>query len=435
MLRRAIPRLYSTAIAPSPPPSAASTSKIDEMVDAAERRILSLFDRYGDLDYIGEPCSITEHCVQAANAAARAGETETAQLACLLHDVGHLAGLEAGHEPGMDGCGTPEHERVGAELLGALGLPDDVAFLTHRHVDAKRYLCATRPDYYGKLTDASKTTLKHQGGPMTQEEVASADADPRWPLVLRMRTYDEAGKDPDGKSCPSQFVPMLRAALRKSIAGQVQSEAEAEAEAAAEKRVYPLSLHASSYVLSSEQMRFWDEHGYLIVRGALPLDRFGPDQLSSMCDEASMLPSGRGYPWLVHHERCHATDGDVRICRVENFAKHHNEWGEIAFGLVRDIVSQAFREEALLFKDKINFKGPGGGKRESKHKAAADRHLFSFLPPSHTPRHECSLSLSLSPSLLCATRRLPSASGRDRIRDRRLSFTAHLRARRNRPSR
>ena len=406
------------------------------MVDAAERRILSLFDRYGDLDYIGEPCSITEHCVQAANAAARAGETETAQLACLLHDVGHLAGLEAGHEPGMDGCGTPEHERVGAELLGALGLPDDVAFLTHRHVDAKRYLCATRPDYYGKLTDASKTTLKHQGGPMTQEEVASADADPRWPLVLRMRTYDEAGKDPDGKSCPSQFVPMLRAALRKSIAGQlVEAEAEAEAEAAAEKRVYPLSLHASSYVLSSEQMRFWDEHGYLIVRGALPLDRFGPDQLSSMCDEASMLPSGRGYPWLVHHERCHATDGDVRICRVENFAKHHNEWGEIAFGFVRDIVSQAFREEALLFKDKINFKGPGGGKRESKHKAAADRHLFSFLPPSHTPRHECSLSLSLSPSLLCATRRLPSASGRDRIRDRRLSFTAHLRARRNRPSR
>ena len=29
--------------------------------------------------------------------------------------------------------------------------------------------------------------------------------------------------------------------------------------------------------------------------------------------------------------------------------------------MVKDLVSQAYREEAVLFKDKMNFKGPGGG--------------------------------------------------------------------------
>lgn len=153
-------RAFSSAVQHSEDVS--NSSQVDALVATAERRILTLFKSHGSSDYIGEPMTITEHSVQAANAAAKAGEDETAVLACLLHDVGHLAGLEAGHPPGMDGCGTPEHERIGADLLGALGLPEDISYLAHNHVEAKRYLCATQPDYYEKLTEASKTTLKHQ---------------------------------------------------------------------------------------------------------------------------------------------------------------------------------------------------------------------------------------------------------------------------------
>eukprot|EP00966_Prymnesium_polylepis_P292396 6752924-Prymnesium_polylepis.1 len=299
---------------------------------------MSLFDTFGSSDYIGEPMTITEHSVQTANAAAKAGEDATAVLACLLHDVGHLSGLEAGHPPGMDGCGTPEHERIGAEFLGSIGLPDDVAFLTHHHVSAKRYLCATDPTYYDKLTEASKTTLKHQGGPMTPAEVEAADADPRWPMVLRMRGYDEAGKDPAAAfTSPCDFAPMLRTALRESIGAQLDGGDGAP-------RAYPLSSHAPTYVLSEEQLRFWSEHGYLVVREALPA-RFDAAALSTMTDQAAHLPIAPCYPWLLHHERA-KTDGEVRICRVENFCKHHNAWGEIAMGLVQDVVSQAFGEPA-----------------------------------------------------------------------------------------
>ena len=73
---------------------------------------------------------------------------------------------------GMDGCGTEDHELVGAEFLGKLGFTDTVSYLARHHVNAKRYLCARTPGYMGKLTEASKITLKHQGGPMSEEEVS-----------------------------------------------------------------------------------------------------------------------------------------------------------------------------------------------------------------------------------------------------------------------
>ena len=86
-------------------------------------RVLDLFERYGNSEYtIGEPMTITEHSVQTAYAARDEGENEEAQLSCLLHDVGHLCGLEAHREPGMDGCGTEDHERGRSRVLGISGL-------------------------------------------------------------------------------------------------------------------------------------------------------------------------------------------------------------------------------------------------------------------------------------------------------------------------
>jgi len=148
---------------------------------------------------------------------------------------------------------------------------------------------------------------------------------------------------------------MLRCALRKSVTRQLEEAREAPPRS----RRFPLSAHAPGYTLSDEQMRFWDEHGYLIIKGALP-ERFDAAALDAMSNQAAALPVSPCYPWLLHHERS-KVDQEVRICRVENFCKHHNAWGEVAMGVVQDVVSQAFRARAVLFKDKINFKGPGGG--------------------------------------------------------------------------
>jgi gamma-butyrobetaine dioxygenase len=63
------------------------------------------------------------------------------------------------------------------------------------HIDAKRYLCATEPDYHDRLSTASRYTLTKQGGPMTNEEAARFLAHPYADDSLRLRRYeDEHGK-------------------------------------------------------------------------------------------------------------------------------------------------------------------------------------------------------------------------------------------------
>jgi hypothetical protein len=119
------------------------------------------------------------------------------------------------------------------------------------------------------------------------------------------------------------------------------------------------SPYAHSYVLSEEQLRFWDEQGYLVVKNALCKEQYTHAHLSLLAEEVAALPQGERYPWLVHHEE--GPNGEANICRVENFCKAHQTWGALSNGLLQDLVSQCFREPSVLFKDKLNFKGPGGG--------------------------------------------------------------------------
>jgi 2-amino-1-hydroxyethylphosphonate dioxygenase (glycine-forming) len=120
-------------------------------------------------------------------------------------------GLEAGYAPAMDGCGTVDHEGVGADFIRKLGLKENIAYLTQQHVSAKRYLCNRNKGYQEGLSEASKTTLKHQGGPMTDEEASKAESDPRWKHVLTMRYIDEAAKEPNMK------IPKMKDILRPLI--------------------------------------------------------------------------------------------------------------------------------------------------------------------------------------------------------------------------
>ena len=62
------------------------------------------------------------------------------------------------------------------------------------HVAAKRYLCATDPDYYARLSPASVHTLKLQGGPMSAAEVTAFEANPFHRDAVLLRLCDEQGK-------------------------------------------------------------------------------------------------------------------------------------------------------------------------------------------------------------------------------------------------
>jgi len=161
--------------------------------EKALKEIIDLFSEVGAADYIGEPVTQVEHSCQAAEFARRAGYSEAVRLAALFHDIGHLIGIKR-KLPQMGDVGTKDHELAGADYLRSLGFPENICLLVQKHVDAKRYLTFIKPDYYSKLSEASKKTLEYQGGRMDSVEASVFELNPLKPIILIMRTWDEKAK-------------------------------------------------------------------------------------------------------------------------------------------------------------------------------------------------------------------------------------------------
>jgi 2-amino-1-hydroxyethylphosphonate dioxygenase (glycine-forming) len=156
-------------------------------------QITALFAQSGDEAYFGEPVTQLEHALQCAQLAEQAGSDTDTILAALLHDIGHLLPADNGY---MDGYGTIDHERLGADYLRGLGFSEKTAQLIEHHVNAKRYLTFKNPNYFARLSEASLKTLEFQGGPMTAEEAADFEANPYMKGILQMRVWDEQAKIP-----------------------------------------------------------------------------------------------------------------------------------------------------------------------------------------------------------------------------------------------
>jgi len=158
--------------------------------------VFSLYRRFGDEDYIGEPVSQVEHMSQAAALAEAEGYDEEVVLAAFFHDIGHLC-AEDGEAQSMDGMGNVDHEKLGADYLLERGFSKRVANLVQGHVIAKRYLTYKYPEYYSKLSVASKATLEFQGGVMNAEEADAFEANPDAELIIRLRYWDDLAKETD----------------------------------------------------------------------------------------------------------------------------------------------------------------------------------------------------------------------------------------------
>jgi len=109
-------------------------------------------------------------------------------------------------------------------------------------------------------------------------------------------------------------------------------------------------------VLSDEQLQSFKDDGFLIARGAFSADEVA--LISGWSDEMLARPEESGKHW-VYHEESLKGDGADLVCRMENIAPFHAGFAELTEAL-RAPVGQLLGEEAVLFKEKINFKMPGG---------------------------------------------------------------------------
>ena len=174
-----------------------------------------IFHRRGGEEYLGEPVTMAQHMLQGATFAEQQGLGEDIIVAALLHDIGHFTSEFGTYR--TDDTQDRHHEEAGAQVLAAF-FPTLVTDCVRHHVAAKRYLCATRPSYFDRLSAASVHTLNLQGGPMSADEVVAFETNPNLAEIIQVRYLDEAGKVADMITPDyAHFAPMVQRVVDRHL--------------------------------------------------------------------------------------------------------------------------------------------------------------------------------------------------------------------------
>lgn len=300
-------------------------------------KIINLYKQFGNSEYLGECVSKTTHMIQAATAANNNNELDYLVLACLLHDIGHFLDVD-----NMNGLGVIEHGKLGADFLRNLGMDYKVCSLVENHVKAKKYLVSKYDDYYNKLSDASKQTLEYQGGKMTQNEMEIFEAEPNFELSLKVRKYDDIGKD-IGMNIPSlnSYYDLIYKYLNPSI------------------KKYKNDLQ---------------QNGFLLLK-----NYFNPEEISQIISFKKQLEDLREEKgkWMIYYEE---KNEENLKSRIENFTNYHPNIKTFLDENIMPLLNNICEDKMTLFKDKINWKLPNGNgfKPHQDHPAWDDFNVSRF---------------------------------------------------------
>jgi len=145
--------------------------------------------------YIGEKVTISEHMIQTAMIAEKVKSSNSLICSCLLHDYGHfiLENPDKLVRKKIDG----KHEDIGYEYLKKFFKKEVVEPIKY-HVLAKRYL-AKKKKYFNSLSEASKISLKLQGGVLNKKESKEFEKKDFFKQTIKLRKFDEVAKRTDMK--------------------------------------------------------------------------------------------------------------------------------------------------------------------------------------------------------------------------------------------
>jgi len=163
--------------------SATAEQKVDALFNYMEERGQSFYD---------EVVTQLEHALQCAALAQQNGASHTLITGALLHDIGHFILDEHNADQAFLAMDL-NHEEIGAQYMEPF-FPDAVTTPIRLHVPAKRYLCATDASYHDGLSEASKRSLKVQGGAMSDVEREAFEQIPHFQDALTLRRWDDLAK-------------------------------------------------------------------------------------------------------------------------------------------------------------------------------------------------------------------------------------------------
>ena len=140
--------------------------------------------------YIGEKVTMTEHMIQTAMLAEKNNCSSNLVCSSLLHDYGHFILKNPDDLVKIEKDGR--HEDLGYEFLKKYFLKDVVEPIKY-HVKAKKYLSRSKK-YYQALSEASKVSLKLQGGIMNNNEAKEFENNEFFENSIKLRKFDEGAK-------------------------------------------------------------------------------------------------------------------------------------------------------------------------------------------------------------------------------------------------
>ena len=140
--------------------------------------------------YIGEKVTITEHMIQTAMLAEKNNCSSSLICSSLLHDYGHFILENPDDLVNKEKDG--KHEDLGYEFLKKYFVKDVVGPIKY-HVKAKKYL-ARNKKYYQIFSEASKVSLKLQGGIMNDKEAKEFEGNEFFECSIKLRKFDEEAK-------------------------------------------------------------------------------------------------------------------------------------------------------------------------------------------------------------------------------------------------
>lgn len=113
-----------------------------------------------------------------------------------------------------------------------------------------------------------------------------------------------------------------------------------------------------AYSLTKEQVQSYHIDGFLLIK-----DFFSADEhrtLRAYCDEFQNWAQEKGR-WMQYYEPNTVT-GESQLCRTENFTPFHSGMSSYVKSLrLMQVLKELHGEEYVLFKEKVNYKLPGGG--------------------------------------------------------------------------
>lgn len=161
-------------------------------INLVVEKINYYYKTFGQSTY-EEACTQQSHGEQCGTFALLQGLDMEVAIAAFLHDIGHFIAEEQEHSD-FNAFGFAKHSELGADFLEQNGFSKRIVRMVKFHVQAKRYLSATKEGYVQNLSTASLETLSQQGCSMSRDEIEYFEQNSDFSDLLKLRELDDLGK-------------------------------------------------------------------------------------------------------------------------------------------------------------------------------------------------------------------------------------------------